>query len=290
VPKVDPAALSDEALNQQFMPRIAVPDHERWLTEDLTASQRVRQDFAASGRALLDRRYGPGPRQTLDIFPADRPDAPILVWMHGGYWRALSKEHYANIAPTMLGSGAAVVLVGYDLCPAVSLAGLLGQTRTALHWVHTHAKEMRGDPGRIVLAGNSAGAHICAMALQHDWSNEGFPRDSLRAAALITGIYDLTPVLRLPVQAEIRLKDDEVDALSPQKLPIGSKARSLVAAGADEPPLWIDQSRDYHAEVLAAGVPSELLIVPDRHHFSITRDLTDPESTLARKVVELLQS
>jgi arylformamidase len=290
VPKVDPAALSDEALNQQFMPRIAVPDHERWLAEDLAASQRVRQDFAASGSALLDCRYGPGPRQTLDVFPADRPAAPILVWMHGGYWRALSKEHYANIAPPFLTSGAAVVLVGYDLCPAVTLDELLGQTRAALRWVHTHAREMRGDPNRIILAGNSAGAHICAMALQYDWSNEAFPRDSLRAAALITGVYDLTPVLRLPVQAEIRLKAEEVDALSPQKLPIGNKARSLVAVGADEPPLWIDQSRDYHAKLAAAGAPSELLIVPDRHHFSITRDLTDPESTLTRKVTELLLS
>lgn len=290
MPKVDFAALSDEALNQHFMPRIAVPDHESWLNEDLATSDGIRRKLAAEGRGQLDRPYGPGPRQRLDIFPASKPDAPILVWIHGGYWRALSKEHYTNIAPTFLEAGAVVVLIGYDLCPAVTLAELLAQTRAALHWVRSHAAEMRGDSDRIILAGNSAGAHICAMALQHDWSGDTFPRECLRAAALITGIYDLTPVLRLPVQAEVRLLPDDITALSPQMQPIRSKARCLVAVGADEPTMWIAQSRDYYHKLVDAGVPSDLMVVPNRHHFSITRDLTDAASPLARAVTDLLSA
>jgi arylformamidase len=288
VPKVDFAALSDEALNQHFMPRIAVPDHESWLNEDLATSDGIRRKLAAEGRGQLDRPYGPGPRQRLDVFPASKPDAPILVWIHGGYWRALSKEHYTNIAPTFLEAGAAVVLIGYDLCPAVTLAELLAQTRAALRWVRSYAAEMRGDPDRIILAGNSAGAHICAMALQHDWSGDTFPQECLRAAALITGIYDLTPVLRLPVQAEVRLLPDDITALSPQMQPIHSKARCLVAVGADEPTMWIAQSRDYHHKLVDAGVPSDFMVAPNRHHFSITRDLTDAASPLARAVMDLL--
>lgn len=288
VPEVNPAALSDETLNQNFMPRIAVPDHDSWLDQDLATSTRVRQTLAAEGRARLDCRYGPGPRQVIDLFPAAAPDAPIFVWIHGGYWRALSKEHYTNIVPPLLASGAAVALIGYDLCPAVSLTALLAQTRDALRWVRSHAAEMKGHPDRITLAGNSAGAHICAMALQTDWSRNEFPPESIRAAALITGIYDLAPVLRLPVQQDVRLTDKEAVELSPLKLPILSKARILVSAGADEPELWIAQSRSYHQKLIGAGADSALMIVPERHHFSITRDLSDAQAPLTAAMTELL--
>jgi len=290
VPEVDLSALSDEALNQHFMPRIAVPDHETWLNEDLATSNRIRQGLAAGGRARLDCRYGPGPRQLIDLFPATSPAAPILVWIHGGYWRALSKEHYTNIVPPLLAAGAAVALIGYDLCPAVTLSELLAQTRDALRWVRAHAPEMQGNPDRFVLAGNSAGAHICAMALQHDWSGGDWPLTSIRAAALITGIYDLSPVLRLPVQQEVRLTPQEVAAFSPLTLPIRSKARVLVAAGAEEPELWIAQSRSYHQKLIGADTNSALMIAPKKHHFSITRELSDPQAPLTAAVTELLHA
>ncbi|MBI2253731.1 MAG: alpha/beta hydrolase [Proteobacteria bacterium] len=290
MPEVDLAALSDETLNQHFMPRIAVPDHETWLNEDLATSGQVRRKLAAEGRARLDCRYGPGGRQFIDVFPAASPAAPIVVWIHGGYWRALSKEHYTNIVPPLLAAGAAVALVGYDLCPAVTLTELLAQTRDALHWLRAHAPEMQGNPDRIVLAGNSAGAHICAMALQHDWSGESFPAESIRAAALITGIYELSPVLRLPIQQEVRLTQREVTDLSPLKLPVRSKARVLVAAGADEPDLWIAQSRSYHQKLIGAGVDGALMIAPKKHHFSITRELSDPRAPLTAAVTELLHA
>jgi arylformamidase len=286
VPKVSLAALSNETLNQQFMPRIAVPDHEKWLAEDLALSAKVR----ARPGARLDVPYGPGPRQKLDIFPAARPGAPILVWIHGGYWRALSKEHYTSIAPPLLAAGAAVVLVGYDLCPRVTLSELLAQTRAALRWVRGHAAEMGGNPDRLILAGNSAGAHICAMALQHDWAGETFPVESIRAAALVTGIYDLTPVPLIPVQDDVRLTPGDVTQLSPQLLPVRAKAKCLVAVGGDEPEMWIGQSRDYHAKLQQAGIDSQLMVVPKRHHFSITRDLADAGTPLTQAVIALLES
>lgn len=286
---VDVAALSEEALNSNFMPRIAVPDYESWLGEDLRQSSQVRAELAQSG-AQFDRRYGQGPRQLIDLIPARTDRAPILVWVHGGYWRALSKEHYTNIAPPLIAAGAAVALVGYDLCPTVTLSALLAQTRDALRWVRANAAELNGDRDRIILAGNSAGAHICAMALQHDWSGEEFDAGSLRAAALITGIYDLSPVPSLPVQAEVRLGAEDVQSLSPLKLPILHQAKCLVAVGAEEPPLWIDQSSRYHEKLRRADVESNFMLVPGRHHFSITRDLTDAQSPLAHAVADLLQS
>lgn len=286
MPKVDFAALPNETLNSHFMPRIAVPDHESWLADDFSSSAAVRA--RVPGR--LNVPYGPGPRQVMDIFPAARPDAPILIWFHGGYWRALSKDYYTSIAPPLLAAGAAVVLVDYDLCPQVTLTALLDETRAALRWVRDHAAEMRGDPDRLILAGNSAGAHICAMALQFDWSHENWPVDPIRAAALITGIYDLGPVPLLPVQQEVQLAPGDVARLSPMSLPLRSRARCLVAVGGDEPDLWIAQSQDYHTKLTAAAIASQLMVVPSRHHFSITRDLADATATLTRALIDLLQS
>lgn len=279
-------ALSDEALAQAFMPRIAVPDHENWLAEDLAASARIRQTAGAH----LDLRYGPGPRQTLDVFPARRPLSPILVWFHGGYWRALSKGHYSFIAPPCLAAGAAVVLVNYDLCPAVTLSALLAQTRAALHWVRGHAAEMGGDAARLILAGNSAGAHICAMALHDMAAPDAAPVEAIRAAALITGIYDLSPIPRIPVQEDVRIAAEDIPALSPLHLPIGHKVPCVVAVGADEPAMWIEQSELYRAKLVAAGVDASYLCVPDRHHFSITRDLAEESAPLTRAMIGLLDA
>jgi arylformamidase len=285
-PIIDYAALSDEVLARHFIPRIAVPDHQSWLDEDFARSAPLRHQ-AGVGR---DLRYGPGQRQVLDVFPATAPGAPILIWFHGGYWRALSKDHYAFLAPTFQSAGAAVVLVNYDLCPAVTLAELLAQTRSALHWVRAHAAEMSGDGDRLILAGNSAGAHICAMALQHAVSADPAPLAAIRAAAFVTGIYDLAPVPRIPVQEELRLTQADVRNLSPVHLPVGRRVQSLVAVGADEPELWIEQSERYHAKLAEAGTAADYMSVVGRHHFSITRDLADPAAPLSRAMARLLQT
>lgn len=279
-------ALSDHDLAQHFMPRIAVPDHETWLAEDLARSDRVRRQPGGA----RDLRYGPGQRQMLDFFPAERPGAPILVWFHGGFWRALGKDYYAFLAPTFQAAGAAIVLVNYDLCPHVTLAELLAQTRDALHWVQGHAEEMGGNGDRLILAGNSAGAHICAMALQQNATPRPAPIAAIRAIALITGIYDLAPVRRIPVQQDVRLTEDDAVALSPMQLPVQHPLPTIVAVGNEEPALWIEQSQRYHAILTDAGTPAEYMAVPGRHHFSITRDLDDPQAPLTRSMIRLLDA
>ena len=283
--------LSDEDFTRHFMPRIAVPDHETWLAEDLEMSARVRDRIVHR----RNERYGPGPLQLIDLFPARAPESPILVFIHGGYWRALSKDHYGFIAAPLIEAGAAVALVDYDLCPAVDLATLIEQVAQSIAWIRRHAAAINGDPDRLVLAGNSAGAHLAAMMLSRDWedveedgndlSGAGF----IRGAALVTGIYDLAPIPRIQVREDVRLTSAEIDALSPLRLLPRSAAPSVVAVGGAEPALWIEQSRRYHRKLSDAGMESEFMIIPGHHHFSITRCLAEPESPLFRSVVRLLK-
>jgi arylformamidase len=273
---MDPAPLSDAEINRQFMPRLAVPDHETWLAAHAAMSEAARHTLPCR----LDLPYGDTALQRLDIFPAARAPAPVQVYFHGGYWRALDKSAYSFMARSMAPAGIATVLVNYDLCPAVTLDDIVAQTIAAIAWVYRNGAAYGCDPERLYVSGNSAGAHLAAMALAQDWRARGLPADLVKGACCITGIYDLAPVLRIEANAEIRLQPDMVARNSPLALPLPTRPPVIVAVGADETPLWIKQSTDYSAMLRANGVATELMIIPGAHHFSITRSLGDPEGVL----------
>lgn len=274
------AEPSDLEINRQFMPRLAVPDHEAWLAADAELSEIAKRTLACH----LDVSYGDTALQKLDIFPAARAPAPVQVFFHGGYWRALDKSTYRFIALSLAPAGIATVLVNYDLCPAVTLDDIVGQTVASLAWVYRNGAAYGCVPQRLYVSGNSAGAHLAAMTLAQDWTAHGLPADLVKGACCITGIYDLAPVLRIDANAEIRLRPDMVARNSPLSLPLPARPPVIVAVGADETPLWIKQSTDYAAMLRAHGVPTELMIIPGVHHFSITRSLADPGGVLPTAV------
>ena len=230
--------LSDAEINRQFMPRLAVPDHEAWLADHAEVSETARRTLPCH----LDFAYGDTALQRLDIFPAARGPAPVLVYFHGGYWRALDKSTYSFLALSLAPAGIATVLVNYDLCPAVTLDDIVGQAIASLAWVHRNGAAYGCDPQRLYVSGNSAGAHLAAMALAQEWSARGLPADLVKGACCITDIYDLAPVLRIDANAEIRLEPEMVARNSPLSLPLPAKPPVIVAVGGDETPLWIKQS------------------------------------------------
>ena len=283
-PDPDYDLISDQDLSRQMMPRIAVPDHERWLADDLALSDGLKQRVSA----LRDQRYGEGPRQVADLFPATRPGAPIVLFFHGGFWRALSKDHVSYVAGPLVQAGAAVALPGYDLCPSVSLQTVVMEAKQALLWTRQQAARLNGDPDRIYVAGNSAGAHLAAMMLAEDWTRHGLARSPIAGAILVTGIYDLRAILRIQVNEDVRLSAADVPALSPQFLPLHCRVPTIVAAGAAEPPLWIEQSHRFAAKLSAAGADVRLMEIPGLHHFSITQSLSDSNAPLTRAILDLV--
>lgn len=276
--------LSDADFTKHFMPRIAVPDHETWLADDFAATAAVR----ARVPHRRNERYGPGPLQLFDLFPATEPGSPVLVFIHGGYWRALSKDHYGFIAAPLVEAGAAVALMDYDLCPSVNLATVVEQVASSIDWLRGQACSLNGDPDRMVLAGNSAGAHLAAMMLSRAW-NDAPAGGFIQGAVLVTGIYDLMPVTRIQVREDVHLTPQDVERLSPQHIEIEAAAPAVIAVGGDEPELWIDQSRRYHRKRADRGLESEFMVVPGHHHFSITRALAEPDHPLFRSMRRLLE-
>ena len=284
--------LSPEALELEFNPRTVA----RNLDERLAASAAASAETRARLECVLDVRYGPGEKETLDIFPApgsgsgpgSGPGAPVQLFIHGGYWRAMDKSDYSFIADAFQPAGATTVVINYDLCPAVTLDTIVEQSNRSIAWTWRNIADYGGDPERLYVSGNSAGGHLTAMALAHDWEAEGLPADIIKGAAPITGVMDCEPVLDITVNEEVRLEPEAARRLSPLRHPPRRALPLLIAVGGAEPRLWIGMSEDYAALCRAHGIECEYMEMPGQDHFDISRAVGDPESPLAHAMLRMM--
>ncbi|MFL6691439.1 MAG: alpha/beta hydrolase [Ramlibacter sp.] len=266
-------------LESQYNPRKAVPNVEQFAQRSAALSAATRQ---RRGDARLDLRYGQGKLATLDIFPAATAGAPVHVFLHGGYWRGRDKSDYSYVADALVPLGITTVVMNYDLCPAVELPAIVRQVREGFQWVQAHAMEWGGDPAQITASGHSAGAHLIAAALPG--TGEAPAAWLPRAAVLVSGIYELEPVLSVSVNQEIRLRPEQVDALSPMRHPPTPAVPLLVVAGGAEPTAWVKQSHDFAKACTAAGGSAAYVELPGTHHYSVMTALESANGTLARLI------
>jgi arylformamidase len=261
----------------QYNSRGRIPEHPAILQHWAEASAAAR----SQRRCLLDIAYGDGERERLDVFPAARPGSPVLVYIHGGYWRALDKGAQSFVAPPFVDAGAMVVLPGYALCPQVTIEHIVLQLTRALAWVWRHAAEHGGDPRRIVVAGHSAGGHLAAMMLRCEWQRVApdLPADLVRHALAISGVFDLEPLRHAPFLApDLRLSAADARRLSPANMP--APAGELIAvAGGDES----EEFQRQNALIARAWGPRAVPVcelIPGRHHMNVLHDLADPATRL----------
>ena len=274
-----PPTPRPDDLESQYNPRKAVADVEQFAQRASALSAETRRRRTD---ARLDLRYGAGALATLDVFPAAVPDAPLHVFLHGGYWRGRDKSDYSFVADALAPLGIATVVMNYDLCPAVELPAIVRQVREGFEWIHAHAAELGGDPAAITASGHSAGAHLIAAALPRP--GEPAPAWVPRAAVLVSGIYELEPVLSISVNQEIRLRPDQVDAMSPMRHPPTPSVPLVVVAGGGETASWVRQSQDFAKACVAGGGFASYVELPELHHYSIMKALEAPDGTVARLI------
>lgn len=257
----------------QYNNRARIPEHAeifaRWGAASALARER--------SQVQLDVPYGDGAAETLDVFPAAAPGAPVLVFIHGGYWRALDKADHSFVAPAFVAAGAAVVVPNYALAPAVTVEHVTLQMARAVAWVWRHAAGFGADPRRIVVAGHSAGGHAVAMLLSCRWPQlaPDLPPQLLTKGLAISGLYDLEPLRHAPfLQRDLQLTPASVARLSPAFFP-RPRGTLYAVVGADETDEFLRQNRLIRDVWGPTAVPV-CETVPGAHHLSVLHGLADP--------------
>jgi arylformamidase len=275
-------------LDAQYNNRARVADATTHLAKWAEASALVRE---RSARKALDLPYGAGPSETLDVFAAAAPNAPVLIYVHGGYWRSLDKSDFSFVAPSFVADGAMVVVPNYALCPAVSVEDIALQMVKAVAWTWHHAAAHGGNPNRIALVGHSAGAHLAAMLLSCRWKqvDEALPVQPLAGALAISGLYDLEPVRRTEfLQADLQLTTTQVNRLSPAFFPRPKAGKLYAAVGADESDEFIRHNQLIRDQWGPTAVPV-CETVPGKNHFTVLESLVDPKGRLHDLALRLLE-
>lgn len=234
--------------------------------------------FRAAHAGHLDLAYGGGERTKWDIFPAADPTAPVLVFIHGGYWQQNGREQFAIMAEGAVARGLSVALPGYTLAPQATLSEIVGEIRTALDWL-AHEGAAHGAGGPVILTGWSAGGHLTAMALDHPL---------VRAGVAISGVYELGPIRDTYLDEALRLTDLEIAALSPLRLPVVEKPL-VITYGSAEVPALVHDSRNLHAMRSAAHAPGALLPIAGTNHFTVLDALSRPDGEILAAILTLAE-
>ncbi len=282
------AAWHDRMYNN----RALVPDFADHFAHWKSASQQARQML----KAQLDVPYGDGPNETLDIFPAAKANAPVVIFIHGGYWRSLDKSDHSFVAPALRDMGACVVVVNYALCPgtpeqAVTIPDIALQMAQATAWVWRHIAAHGGDRNNITVMGHSAGGHLAAMLLACDWKKVGrdLPAALACKAMSISGLFDLEPVRKTPfVQGDLRITPAQVRMASPAKWQRPRKGVLYTVVGGDESPEFLRHNRLIHQAWGPKTVPV-CEDLPGLNHFSVVTALTRVDSRLNALAQTLIQ-
>jgi arylformamidase len=272
--------------------RALVPDHAAHFANWAQASAEAR----ASLKCTLDIAYGDGPNETLDIFPAKQANAPVVVFIHGGYWRSLDKADHSFVAPPLHAMGTCVVVVNYALCPGtpeapVTIPDIAQQMVKALAWTWRNIAKHGGNPQDVVVAGHSAGGHLAAMLLACNWKqvDKSIPEHWIQKAFSISGLYDLTPLRKTPfLQDSLKLTTRDARMASPALWPRPKKGVLYTVAGGDESAEFLRHNRLIHQTWGPKTVP----VCEDLaglNHFSIVTDLTKKGTRLSALMKQLIQ-
>ena len=266
--------------NAAYNNRASVPDFTQIVAQWEIDAAAYRDSMTQRGRAELDVRYGSSARQIVDLFlTAD--DAPLTMFIHGGYWRALSPKEHSHLARGLTERGINVAVAGYDLTPQVSIAQIIAQMQAACLFLWKRFGK------RITVYGHSAGGHLAACLLATDWAALGAPADLVTRAYSVSGVFDLSPLVHTDMNADFRLDDAAARKSSPLFWP-APKGRLLdVVVGGKELPEFLRQSRAMTDEWGAAGVETRYEEIPGTHHFNVIAGLADPKNAMTDRLVLL---
>jgi arylformamidase len=276
-----------DEFERQYNARLLVPDSEQIVATFAERSQTLRDAHPA---AHLDVPYGNAGRERMDIFPAGDGRAPVVVYIHGGYWRSRDKSSYSFLAAPFNAMGATAVVMGYSLCPHVTVGDIVRQLQAACAWVWNNIDEYGGDHHHIYVVGNSAGGHLAAMLAATDWPeiNHHLPPDILKGAMSLSGLFDLEPLLQHSINQTLNLTAASAARNSPRKKKPRLAGPFIGAVGGDESDEFKRQSRELVEAWKEHNEHVDYVEVAGRNHFSIVGDFAQADYILLRRLKRML--
>jgi arylformamidase len=278
--------MTRAALDAEYDNRAKVSDFSKFLGECSALSETARSEL--SGEYNLG--YDPSSNQTLDIiFPTKDTDgpSPLQVFIHGGYWKALTKDSFTFVARAFSSYGIATAIVDYNLIPDVAMDEIVRQCRQSVAWLYNHAGDYNIDPEKIYISGHSAGGHLVATTLCANWQEYGVPEDVVKAGTGISGLYDLEPISKCFLQDDLNLDVDTVKQNSPCLAPAPKQSKLALVVGDQEGDEYFRQSMLQH-EAWPECSDTPVAMTP-YNHFTIVASLADPTTELARRIRAQMQ-
>lgn len=271
-----------ENYDDAFNLRKRHPNFQEYFDRDASLSR----DVLNERDPQLNIPYGEHPLQTIDFFPAVNAKAPVFVFVHGGYWKSLDKDQYHFTVTPFLDSGYAAALINYRLAPEVTMDAIVADIVCALKWIHANAPRHNGDPNSIYLSGHSAGGHLAVMSAIELYQANHPASQSIKRTLSISGLFDLEPIRRSYLNAELKFDHRIVDLYSPARLaPLKAPGTTIFAVGNGETDEFILQSRSASDHFKSQGASSRCIVVPDRNHYDIVYDLADSGSAIAQSLL-----
>ena len=276
--------MSQAKVEQEYSPSSCVDDIMVYINDYISHSNAVQDQLSYQSNLAYGNHIG----ELLDYFPAHN-DGPLLVYIHGGYWQELSKSESCLMAPGLLEQGTSVAVIDYTLAPQASINHMIAQCCRAVAWLVSQAKELGFDRNKVVIAGSSAGGHLCASVLQAaQQSLHGLGPQSISGAILLSGVYDLRPLVATTINDALMLTTEDATDLSPGLYSNRGFPPCIMAYGSNETQEFKRQSQEYHLQLLSDGVNSQCFEVAERNHFDIVFDLALQGSSINQQIQRLI--
>ncbi|GCD88068.1 alpha/beta hydrolase [Nocardioides sp. LS1] len=262
------------------------------MVEDLDALEAEYASMSASVRAQTPpttHRFGDREDEVLDLFvPASGNTGILHVFLHGGYWQALSKDDASFPAKWFNARGNSYAAVNYTLAPNASLDVIVEQCRKAVGWLHANAAELGFSADRIIVSGSSAGAHLAAMVSLTDWASRGIEANPVKGVVLLSGVYELSPLISTYINDAVKLTLESALELSPLLLLAGRRTTTpfIVTWGEHETGTFKRESQAMADALIRSGAEVSEFEISGRNHFNLVHDLSDPSTDLGREVLE----
>jgi arylformamidase len=235
--------------------------------------------------------YGPAEIEKVDIYKTRRPNAPVLIFIHGGGWRNGRSAQAASLAEPFVRAGAHFIAVDFNnvLETKGNLFPMVDQCRRAVGWVYRNAVSFGGDPEQLYLCGHSSGGHLAGCVVIADWAKEGLPLTILKGALLGSGMYDLKAPRLSKRGNYVKFTDEMEEALSAQRHLDRVHTPLVLTHGSLETPEFQRQSRDFYAALKAAGKPAQLLLGKGYNHYETQETLGNPYGFMGRAAMEMMK-